>query len=322
MPEHSSNAVPHPLVSVVTPSFNQARFLEETLASVYVQDYRPLEHIVIDAASSDGTVELLRCWADVHNDSTYQLIWTSEPDRGMGEGVNKGLERARGGFVGWLNSDDVYFDRAVIRSAVSAFRNDLTVDVVYGDVALISEDSGLWMIWCFPEFRYQRILRGYLIPQPTVFFRRRVIEDVRIDPELPVAHDAYVWLVAGQKYKFQHLHRVQAGDRDHSTRKTYEVADKWAERREQMYRSFGGSERSGTWVRNADRMTRILMRMKGALHLMTLFCTRDWQRNLAFPMWIDSETRVLRRQASMRITNRPVLVRSTSARQSLAGRES
>ncbi len=298
------------LVSVVTPSFNQARFIEETLASVYNQSYRPLEHIVIDGASTDGTADLLRGWSNTHNDSTYQLKWISEPDGGMGEGVNKGFERATGEFVGWLNSDDVYFDRVVIRSAVDAFRHDQTIDVVYGDVALISEDSGLWMIWCFPEFSYKRILRGYLIPQPTVFFRKDVTDDIRIDANLPVAHDTYVWLLAGQKYKFHHLHRVQAGDRDHSARKTYEVVDKWAQRREEMYRSFGGSEHPGLSARYADRMTRIVMRIKGARHLLKLFGDPRWRENMAFPMWIDSEKQVMQRQATMRITNRPTLVRS------------
>jgi glycosyltransferase involved in cell wall biosynthesis len=302
-----------PLVSIVTPSFNQARFLAETLASVYVQDHRPLEHIVIDAASTDGTNELLSRWAADKNDSDYHLKWISEPDRGLGEAVNKGFERADGEYIGWLNSDDVYFDRIAIRSAVAALRADSTIDVVYGDVALISEDSGLWMIWCFPEFRYDRVLRGYLIPQPTVFFTRRVTDAVRIDPALPVAHDAYVWLVAGRGYKFKHLHRVQAADRDHPDRMTYEVADKWAERREEMYSSFGGSGNPGALARNADRITRILMRLKGALHLTKLFGNRQWERSMAFPVWVDSEAQAFRRQVTMRLRTRPVLRRADSA---------
>ena len=309
-------------MSVVTPSFNQAKFIEETLASVYNQDYRPLEHIVIDGASTDGTANLLRRWSDTHNDPTYQLRWISEPDGGMGEGVNKGFERATGDFVGWLNSDDLYFDRVVIRSAVDAFQRDQTIDVVYGDVALISEDGGLWMIWCFPEFSYKRILRGYLIPQPTVFFRKHVTDEVRIDPNLPVAHDTYVWLVTGKKYKFHHVHRVQAGDRDHSARKTYEVVDKWAQRREEMYRSFGGSEYPGMSARYADRMTRIVMRIKGARHLLKLFGDSRWREKMAFPMWIDSQKQVMRRQATMRITNRPTLVRPGAAASTLAREDS
>jgi len=312
----------HPLVSVVTPSFNQGRFLEETLNSVYEQEYRPIEHIVVDAASTDATIDILSRWAATHNDASYQLQWTSEPDRGMGDGVNKGFERATGEFVGWLNSDDVYFDRIVISSAVEALLADPSVDAVHGDVALISEDSGLWMVWCFPEFCYKRILRGYLIPQPTIFFRKRVTDDVRIDPNLPVAHDTYVWLVAGRKYKFKHIHRIQAGDRDHSARKTYEVADKWAQRREDMYQSFGGSEKVPPLARNIDRITRIVMRVKGLFYLVEMFARQGWRDRLAFPLWTDSELKVLRRQATMRITNRPALVRTEPTKRRLAGRES
>ena len=264
---------------------------------------------MVDAASTDGTVEILERWSARHNSSEYQLKWISEPDRGMGEGINKGFDRASGEFVGWLNSDDVYFDRFAIGCAVKALEADPEIDVVYGDVALISEDSGLWMIWCFPRFRYKRALRGYTISQPTVLLRRRVTDDTRIDPELPVAHDTYFWLAVGKKYKFQHLNRVQAGDRDHPTRKTYEVADKWAGRRREMYRSFGGSEHPPSWLRSFDQLTRLAMRIKGAFHLAALFARPGWQKNLAFPMWVDSRGQVLRRQATMRILRRPQLVR-------------
>jgi glycosyltransferase involved in cell wall biosynthesis len=310
MPASKKGQEEAPLISIITPSRNQARFIEETLGSVYLQDYRPIEHIVIDAVSSDGTVELLRAWAEKHNDSTYQLKWISEPDRGLGHGVNKGFERARGEVVGWLNSDDVYFDRDAVCAAVNTLWKERDVDAVYGDVALISEDSGLWMIWCFPEFRYERILRGYLIPQPTIFCRKRVINGVRIDPSLPVAHDAYFLLAAGAKFKFKHLHRIQAADRNHEGRLTYAVIDRWAARRQEMYRSFGGSEQRGLMARNLDRVTRVAMRIKGAIYLLRMFRNEGWQQVKAFPLWIDSSFQVLMRQASMRISRRrPTLVR-------------
>ena len=307
-----------PLVSVVTPSFNQAQFIEETMASVLRQDYRPLEHIVIDAASTDGTVGILQRWSAEHNSPQYQLKWISEPDRGMGEGVNKGFARASGEIVGWLNSDDVYFDRFSVTAAVNALQAKAEIDAVYGDVALISEDGGLWMMWCFPKFKYPRVLRGYSISQPTIFFRRRVTDEIRIDPDLPVARmvapDVYMWLAAGSKYRFQHLNRVQAADRDHSTRLTHAVADKWRERRDEMYRAFGRSKPAGFWLRAADQVTRAAMRLKGAIHLALLFSRPGWQKDLAFPMWVDGRRQVLHRQATMRILRRPQLVRPDSAK--------
>ena len=141
----------NPLVSVITPSFNQAKFLEETLQSVELQDYRPIHQVVIDGGSNDGTVDLLKDWATRDHDPGYAFEWISEADRGHADALNKGFDRAQGEIVGWLNSDDVYFDRHVISTSVAALDAHPEVDVVHGDVAMISEDSGLQMIWCFPS---------------------------------------------------------------------------------------------------------------------------------------------------------------------------
>ena len=138
------------LVSIITPSFNQGKFIQETINSIKRQKYRPIEHIIIDGGSKDGTVEILKDYS--LNSEGIDVKWTSETDRGHANAVNKGYERARGEIIGWINSDDVYFDRNVVSCVVDEFNKHPTIDIVHGDVALISVDSGIGLFWCLPSF--------------------------------------------------------------------------------------------------------------------------------------------------------------------------
>lgn len=202
-----------PLVSVITPSLNQGRFIEETLLSVKDQDYPYIEHIVVDGGSVDNTLEILKKY-----ESIYNLRWISEPDEGHADAVNKGFRMARGEIIGWLNSDDVYFDRGTIRAVVEAFRRHPEADVIYGDCAYIWEDGTILRIQCVPGFRYSRLLRGCFLEQPAVFFRRHVVESHQLDKRLKVAIDYEYWLRIGRQYRFYHLPRILAADRNHRHR--------------------------------------------------------------------------------------------------------
>jgi glycosyltransferase involved in cell wall biosynthesis len=295
------------LVTVVTPSFNQASFLEETIRSVAFQSYRPIQHIVVDGGSTDGSVDILKRCAKEFGNSGYVLEWTSEPDRGFADGLGRGFARARGDFVGWLNSDDVYFDRYVVESSVEEFLAHPRVDVVHGDVALISENSGLWMIWCFPRFNYNRALRGYIIPQPTVFFRRCVVQRHPISSLSVVGLDHAYWLEIGRSHKFRHIHRVQAGDRDHATRRTNTMSSQWAEETDCYLKTYGAGYAPGPLDRVHDMFTRLLMRIKGGMYLIRIFSRPKLEGELVFPLWIDSGWKLFSRQIAMRLTRRPEL---------------
>ena len=171
MPEHH-------LVSIVTPSYNQSRYIEETIQSVLLQDYPAIEYLIIDGGSTDGSVEIIRRYA------TRLSYWVSEPDVGQADAINKGWQRARGDIIAYINSDDLYLPGAIHR-AVHYFEQHPEVGIVCGACQLIGKDGKpLRAPVEVPEISLEWLLR-YPLPQPAVFFRRSVIEQIGLlDPAL------------------------------------------------------------------------------------------------------------------------------------------
>jgi glycosyltransferase involved in cell wall biosynthesis len=153
------------LVSIVTPSFNQADYLEQTIQSVLAQDYPWIEYIIIDGASTDGSVEIIERYAG------RLAWWVSEPDRGQAEAINKGLQRANGEIVAWLNSDDLYLPGAVSR-AVAALQANHALGLVYGDALTIDAQGRPIHSLVFGEWGLEELIRFRIICQPAVFMRR------------------------------------------------------------------------------------------------------------------------------------------------------
>ncbi len=161
MPEDPN--LPH--VSIITPSYNQAQFLEETIRSVISQDYAGIEYIIIDGGSTDGSVEIIRQYA------SRVAHWVSEPDQGQADAINKGFQRATGDIVTWLNADDVYVTRDAIRLVVMAFQAHPHADIVYGDAMTIDEQGYVRRVRLLPDFDPQLLLRTCYLVQPAVFLR-------------------------------------------------------------------------------------------------------------------------------------------------------
>lgn len=155
------------LLSIVVPSLNQARFIGATLDSIFAQDYRPIEVIVVDGGSRDGTVEILRAHAARHP----ELQWSSEPDRGPADAVNKGLARARGVVAGIQSSDDLYFPGA-FSTVMRAFAADADCGFIVGNCRGIDADGRTIYTSALPEFSWEAYFGLALcIPQSSIFFR-------------------------------------------------------------------------------------------------------------------------------------------------------
>jgi glycosyltransferase involved in cell wall biosynthesis len=157
-----------PLVSIVTPSYNQAAYLEETIRSVVEQDYEPLEYLIVDDGSTDGSVEIIRRYGD------RLAWWTTQENAGQAATVNRGLARAQGEVLGFLSSDDVLLPGGVAR-LVAALEANPNAVLAYGDAYYLDEHSrrtGMVPASDWDPARYARTGRQP-IPQPAALFTRR-----------------------------------------------------------------------------------------------------------------------------------------------------
>ena len=226
-----------PLVSIVTPSYNQARFLEETILSVLNQDYPNLEYIIIDGGSTDGSVDVIRKYEDV------LAHWVSEPDEGQSDAINKGWRRARGQILAWLNSDDTYLP-GTVRIVVQYLEEHPQVDMVYGYVNMIDENGEvIWTIEPSPNFDLDRFVYSYFyVPQQTVFFRRHVLDKVgMLDTSLHYCMDPDLWARTAMNFTVQGIPRLIANFRTHSTSKTHDVPLEFVIERYRVAKRYGGA---------------------------------------------------------------------------------
>jgi glycosyltransferase involved in cell wall biosynthesis len=222
-----------PLVSIVTPSFNQGRFIGDCVASVQNQTYTTVEHLICDGGSTDETLDVLR-------GGPNHVRWTSEPDRGQAQAINKAFGLSRGEIVGWLNSDDAYFDRRAIEGAVEILRRRPQVDVVYGHAALVGADNELLHYLWAPRFRPRLFRYANFIVQPTVFLRRSALGDTLVDEGLEFTVDRELWLRLWREgHGFARLDRVVAIDRHHGTRKSFTMEDVGRREDDELYAAYG-----------------------------------------------------------------------------------
>lgn len=182
-----------PLVSIVTASYNSGDYIEAAIRSVEAQDYPNIEHLVIDGASTDGTVDILGKYDG-------RVLWTSEPDKGQSDAINKGFARARGEILGWLDADNVY-EPGAVREAVQRLVRERETGMVYGGVYDVDESGRIEREYMPPEFTLADFLLYHefnFIPPSSVFIRRGVLERAGyLDSDLHYTMDFDLWLRVG-----------------------------------------------------------------------------------------------------------------------------
>lgn len=201
-------------LSIVTPSFNQGRFIERTLQSVLQQNISKLEYIVMDGGSNDETLSILQQY-----DSS--INWVSKPDRGQSDAINQGFKKASGDIIGWLNSDDIYYPGS-LATILEFFENNPNIDMVYGDAFHIDANDKKIEYYPTEPWSVQRLKQACFISQPAVFFRRRIFSKYGLlNENLNFCMDYEYWLrLALKGAKIMYIPTVLAGSRLYPETKT------------------------------------------------------------------------------------------------------
>jgi glycosyltransferase involved in cell wall biosynthesis len=217
LPDTISDGQPWPRVSIVTPSYNQARFVEETIRSVLLQGYPNLEYMVIDGGSTDGSVEIIKKY------EKWLAYWVSEPDRGQSHAINKGFEKVTGVICGWLNSDD-YLLKDALKSVARAYMASPETGAWCGSSLYVDVNGKKTGVREPPPQLDAETIAAWnenSFAQPATFFSRRAWQQCApLDENLHYGMDLDLWIRIAQKFAFERLGEVLATERLHKDCKT------------------------------------------------------------------------------------------------------
>lgn len=201
------------LVSIITPSFNQSSFLEQTIESVLKQDHADIEYLVIDGGSTDGSIDIIKKYAP------RLAYWTSEKDSGQADAINKGMARAKGEVVAWLNSDDTYLPGAVT-AAVRTFEQNPDAVLVYADMLAVDEHGQTFNTLRYRQLTLEDLLSFQIIGQPAVFMRRSAFEHAGgLDLSYHFLLDHHLWIRIAAQGRILHVPETWAAARYHAAAK-------------------------------------------------------------------------------------------------------
>jgi glycosyltransferase involved in cell wall biosynthesis len=201
------------LVSIITPSFNQASYLEQTLRSVLDQDHADIEYLVVDGGSADGSVDIIKKYAP------RLAYWVSEKDSGQADAINKGMARAKGDIVAWLNSDDYYLPGAV-SAAVKTFDENPDAILVYADMLAVDERGQTFNTLRYRQLTLEDLLCFQIIGQPAVFMRRAAFEKAGgLDLSYHFLLDHHLWIRLAAQGRILHVPQIWSAARYHAAAK-------------------------------------------------------------------------------------------------------
>lgn len=214
LPDHLPDGSQWPRISVVTPSYNQGQFIEETIRSVLLQGYPNLEYIIIDGGSTDNSVEIIKKY------EKYLAYWVSEPDKGQSHALNKGFRRATGHLVGWQNSDDYYHSKAFLYAA-QALRIFSDTDVFYGNLNHVNENGSLIYSCKLEQFELKNMLPWQCIFNQSSFFKRELFQEGNFlnEAKQHIMDYDFFWRLILAGYKFKFIPEIGASYREHSNAK-------------------------------------------------------------------------------------------------------
>jgi len=212
-----------PSISIITPSFNQGYYLEQTLVSVLSQGYPGLEYLVVDGDSTDGSLEIIQRY-------TSRLAWwVSEPDNGQAEAINKGLQRASGELVAWLNSDDYYLPGA-LRKVAEVFAAHPETGLVFGDVLAVDDQGKALNLLRYGDWGLADLMAFRIIGQPSIFMRHNLLEKAGLlDTSFHYLLDHQLWLRLAQLAGMTYLPETLSAARFHSESKNVSHASEFSQ---------------------------------------------------------------------------------------------
>jgi glycosyltransferase involved in cell wall biosynthesis len=226
-----------PLVSIVTPSYNQGRFIRQCIESVLTQGYPRIEYIIIDGGSTDETIDIIKEYED-------KLIWISEKDEGQSDAINKGFKMAKGEIIAWLNSDDTY-EPGAVENSVKYFIEDNDIVLTYGEGYITNDkDEKVKKFDATQEFDLWTLINVWdYIMQPTTFFRRKTVEEIGyLDKKLNWCMDWDLWIRLANVGKVKYIPEFIADSREYGDTKTSTGGSKRFKEIVQLMRKYSGKK--------------------------------------------------------------------------------